>query len=418
MVEPQREHRVARLEEPEVHGHVRLRARVRLDVRVLGAEQLLRTVDRELLDLVHDLATAVVPASGISLGVLVREDGADRLEHRRPREVLRRDQLDLPALTVGLTADQRCDLGIVLGEPPGPQTFEVVGGNCHSRDPTRLAPVPVSDFEADTFAYATRRAETTASMRRSTSRPIRAVPADDPVGLPVARADEVVPGACEHHVAARPRQGVVVARAAHEHVVPAATDEHVRPSETADHVAPPGPHEPVGPVRAHDRAAEEAAVLVARPRRRPEGGGRPRRSPGDVPGHDAEGVARAGSEPRDAERDAARPADGRQRQRSRTGDERAAPEDLDPDARLEPARRDVGVDPCPRERDARDGRAPDHRDARGAEGHVGAARRAGRAPRDEPRVVLGAGCQTGERLGHGNRAAPGACALDDRRRAV
>ena len=76
VVEPQREHRVARLEEPEVDGHVRLRARVRLDVRVLGAEQLLRAVDRELLDLVDELAAAVVAAPGIALGVLVREDAS------------------------------------------------------------------------------------------------------------------------------------------------------------------------------------------------------------------------------------------------------------------------------------------------------------------------------------------------------
>ena len=56
----------------EVHGHVRLCASVRLDVRVLGAEQRLRAVDRELLDLVDDLAAAVVAAAGIALGVLVR----------------------------------------------------------------------------------------------------------------------------------------------------------------------------------------------------------------------------------------------------------------------------------------------------------------------------------------------------------
>jgi hypothetical protein len=42
----------------------RLCAGVRLDVRVLGAEQLLRPVDRELLDLVDHLAAAVVTAPG------------------------------------------------------------------------------------------------------------------------------------------------------------------------------------------------------------------------------------------------------------------------------------------------------------------------------------------------------------------
>ena len=64
VVEAQRHERVARLHHGGVDGHVRLRARVRLDVRVLGAEQLLRAVDRELLDLVDDLAAAVVAAPG------------------------------------------------------------------------------------------------------------------------------------------------------------------------------------------------------------------------------------------------------------------------------------------------------------------------------------------------------------------
>ena len=86
----------------EVDGHVRLRARVRLDVGVLGSEELLRAVDRELLDLVDDLAAAVVAPARIALGVLVRRHAADGLEHARPGEVLGGDQLDLAALAVEL----------------------------------------------------------------------------------------------------------------------------------------------------------------------------------------------------------------------------------------------------------------------------------------------------------------------------
>ena len=41
--------RVARIEQRVVDGRVGLRAGVRLDVRVLGAEQLLGAIDRELL---------------------------------------------------------------------------------------------------------------------------------------------------------------------------------------------------------------------------------------------------------------------------------------------------------------------------------------------------------------------------------
>ena len=64
VIEAQREDRVSRFEHRCVDRHVRLGAGVRLDVRVLGAEELLRPVDRELLDLVDDLAATVVPLPG------------------------------------------------------------------------------------------------------------------------------------------------------------------------------------------------------------------------------------------------------------------------------------------------------------------------------------------------------------------
>ena len=122
--ELEREDRVARLERGHVDGHVRLRARVRLHVRVLGAEQLLRAVDRGLLDLVDDLAAAVVAPAGIALGVLVRRHRADRLEHGRPGEVLGRDQLDLPALALELAPEQLRDLRVDLRQPGGLQVLD------------------------------------------------------------------------------------------------------------------------------------------------------------------------------------------------------------------------------------------------------------------------------------------------------
>ena len=62
--EREAEHRVARLEQRVIDGGVGLRAGVRLDVRVLGAEQLLGAVDRELLGDVDVLAAAVVARPG------------------------------------------------------------------------------------------------------------------------------------------------------------------------------------------------------------------------------------------------------------------------------------------------------------------------------------------------------------------
>jgi len=64
VVEAQREDGVARLEDRGVRAHVRLRTGVGLDVRVLGAEELLGAFDRSRLDLVHDLAAAVVARPG------------------------------------------------------------------------------------------------------------------------------------------------------------------------------------------------------------------------------------------------------------------------------------------------------------------------------------------------------------------
>ena len=91
---------------------------------MLGVEELLRAVDRELLDLVDDLAAAVVAPTGIALRVLVRRDAADGLEHRRPREVLRGDELDLAALPLELALQERGHLGIDVCEAGRPQLLE------------------------------------------------------------------------------------------------------------------------------------------------------------------------------------------------------------------------------------------------------------------------------------------------------
>ena len=54
-------------------GRVGLRARVRLHVGVVGAEQFLGTLDGQRLDVVDVLAAAVVALARIALGVLVRQ---------------------------------------------------------------------------------------------------------------------------------------------------------------------------------------------------------------------------------------------------------------------------------------------------------------------------------------------------------
>ena len=112
MAQVHRQDRVAGGELREVDGHVCLRPRVRLHVRVLGAKDLLRARDRQRLDLVDELAPAVVPLSRVPLGVLVGENRSLRLEHRLADDVLRRDQLEIPLLPLPLPLDRLVNLGI------------------------------------------------------------------------------------------------------------------------------------------------------------------------------------------------------------------------------------------------------------------------------------------------------------------
>src|SRR6185312_16279740 len=113
------QHGVAGFAGGEVHRLVRWRARVRLHVRVFGAEQRLRARDRQAFDDVHVLAAAVVAASRVTFGVFVGEDGARRLEDGAADEVFRRDQLEAGRLPVQLVTNGYRDLRIrVLQQPP------------------------------------------------------------------------------------------------------------------------------------------------------------------------------------------------------------------------------------------------------------------------------------------------------------
>ena len=101
---------VAGLEDGGVDREVGLRSGVRLDVDVLGPKELFGSVDRQLLDLVDDLAPAVPAAPRVSLGILVGEDAALGLEDRRVGEVFRGDQFDMALLAAEFGGDGRGDL--------------------------------------------------------------------------------------------------------------------------------------------------------------------------------------------------------------------------------------------------------------------------------------------------------------------
>jgi hypothetical protein len=119
---------VARLQHRHVHGGVGLRARMRLHVGEIGAEQRLRRSIASCLGDVDVLAAAVVALARVALGVLVRQHGTLRLHHARARVVLRRDQLDviflacapLPWRTTVRDRNGRCSVsGQTFGMPFG-----------------------------------------------------------------------------------------------------------------------------------------------------------------------------------------------------------------------------------------------------------------------------------------------------------
>ena len=104
---------VTRLQQREVHGLVGLRTAVRLHVGVIGAEQLLEAVNRQLLGDVHVFAAAVVALARVAFSVLVGQLAALRFHHRRAGVVLAGDQLDVVFLALGLSGDGLGQFGIV-----------------------------------------------------------------------------------------------------------------------------------------------------------------------------------------------------------------------------------------------------------------------------------------------------------------
>ena len=121
------EERVARLEDGHERGEVGLRAGVRLHVGVLGAEQLLRAVDRELLDLVHHLAAAVVALAREPSAYLLVSGVPMASMHRAAAKFSLAISSSPSLLAAHLPVDQARDLGIGV-----PQRGVVVERSCRA----------------------------------------------------------------------------------------------------------------------------------------------------------------------------------------------------------------------------------------------------------------------------------------------
>src|ERR1700686_2189920 len=112
VVETHAENGIARLHQREIRRRIRLRSGMRLHVGVVGAEQLLGALDRQLLGHVDVLAAAVVALAGIAFRVLVGEHRALRLQHPWTGVVLRSDELDVLLLAAALALYRARQLGI------------------------------------------------------------------------------------------------------------------------------------------------------------------------------------------------------------------------------------------------------------------------------------------------------------------
>ena len=107
---------VARVENAEVGALIRLRTGVRLHVGILGSEQFLGAVARQVLDPVREFAAAVIALARIAFGVFVGEDGAGGFENRFGNEVLAGDQFQARVLALRFMADQVVNFGIGFGQ--------------------------------------------------------------------------------------------------------------------------------------------------------------------------------------------------------------------------------------------------------------------------------------------------------------
>ena len=119
MGERHAEDRVAGLQKRQKDGAVGLSARMGLHIGKVAAKELLGAVDGELLGNIDVFATAVIAPARITFRVLVGQDRALGLQHRRRDDVFRGNKLNLIALAMKLTFDGLQQFWIAVSNPAG-----------------------------------------------------------------------------------------------------------------------------------------------------------------------------------------------------------------------------------------------------------------------------------------------------------
>src|SRR5208282_4057872 len=87
-----------------------------LDIGLFRVEQAQHSVNGQALDNVDEFTAAVVAASWVALGILVRQDGALGGKDGWTGVILRGDHLQAELLTLALTLDRLPDFGVILLE--------------------------------------------------------------------------------------------------------------------------------------------------------------------------------------------------------------------------------------------------------------------------------------------------------------
>src|ERR1700688_2484625 len=119
---------VAGLHQRKENFCVRRSAEMRLYVGNLAAEQLRHPLYCQLLGHVYELTAAVIAFARQSFGIFVGENGALRFQNCARNDVLRRNQLDLVALSAEFEIDRLGDLRVDLAQRRREQRFHIAGG--------------------------------------------------------------------------------------------------------------------------------------------------------------------------------------------------------------------------------------------------------------------------------------------------
>jgi len=116
-IEPQKD--IARLQQGQEYGLIRLAAGIWLHIGEFAVEQAADTLDCQRFGNIDELAAAIIAPARIAFGIFIRHDRALRFEHGVRDDIFRGDQFDFMLLTAELQLDRLGDFRIGIGETSG-----------------------------------------------------------------------------------------------------------------------------------------------------------------------------------------------------------------------------------------------------------------------------------------------------------